>query len=107
MALQFGRLVTDGSGVFSLTVVGDGTSTSVVVDLSKGPLTMDLKGATPVGVMATAGGTKGVKLSVDKTNAMQLHIDVDAPALLAGQLTDVAGFLTFAGTAPPPPPPAA
>ena len=104
MGLHFGRLSTQNNGQFTLTIVGDGTSNAITVDLSKGPEAMDLKGVQPTGVVQTSGAaTKAGVMTLSSQNPMQVVITLEGVPMLVGQLTDLAGFLTFAGVPPPAP----
>ena len=115
MALTFGRpqIQTNGSGTvqdngaFSLTVIGDGESSDIFVDLSQSPFAMNLGGLVPQDVVVTAFGNQGGTMEVNPNDPMQLGIHVNpgptGNPMTPGQLVDVAGFLTFDGIVPTPP----
>jgi hypothetical protein len=107
MALTYGQGVAASNGNFSLTLVGDGSSSEIVVDLSQPPFSMSLGTLVPQAAIVTAFGSRGGTMALNPSAPEQVAITVAAGpsgnAMSAGQQVQVSGFLTFNGITPTPP----
>jgi len=92
MAFKYEYTSFTSNGDFVVTVIGDGTSTSVTFALEESPFNLQLKGNLPVDVAPFAPGVT-LSLSTDRKK-VTIAFDV-APD--AGVYTNIAVNLIFAG----------
>lgn len=103
--LTFGQGTAQNNGGFSLSVIGNGQDSDLVVDLSQPPFSMSLGSLVPQDVIVTSfGGSRGGTVELNPSSPLQLGIFVlpgsTGNPISVDQVVDVAGYLTFKGVTP-------
>jgi hypothetical protein len=93
MALTFTANGVDAGTIFVLSIIGDGVSNTINIDLTDPPFPLSFKGNEPVGFASTNFGDNPGTITISKTT-VTIAFDV---ALALNQNATVTFQLAFAG----------
>ncbi|SRR6266702_8452089 len=96
MSLVYQGSVTNSQGHVSLSIIGDGSSTVLTVDLEDSPLNMDIKSNLPVLISNVSFGNVGSGIVILSSNKKSVTITYDS-ALNDGQGGNVSFNLYYGG----------